>query len=161
MCPIEYISLYSSVSFSIPNSSSCLSISVVMPSSPGALPVCELFSAFLTSDWIIGGPSLFVGTGSAGLASANRSPTYSAHLFRTSSFSKIIFPCLLQKAAIRIEDELSPYIAIRRGVRQGCVLSPYLFNIYTEFIFREVEQEGININGKNINNIRYADDTAL
>ena len=67
-----------------------------------------------------------------------------------------------QKAAIRIEDELSPYIAIQRGVRQGCVLSPYLFNIYTEFIFREVEElEGIKINGKNINNIRYADDTAL
>ena len=67
-----------------------------------------------------------------------------------------------QKAAIKIEEELSPYIAIQRGVRQGCVLSPYLFNIYTEFIFREVEElEGININGKNINNIRYADDTAL
>ena len=62
----------------------------------------------------------------------------------------------------RIEDELFSYIAIQRGVRQGCVLSPYLFNIYTEFIFREVEElEGININGKNINNIRYADDTAL
>ena len=67
-----------------------------------------------------------------------------------------------QKAAIRIEDELSSYIAIQRGVRQGCVLSPYLFNIYTEFIFREIDElEGININGKNVNNIRYADDTAL
>ena len=67
-----------------------------------------------------------------------------------------------QKAAIKIEDELSPFTSIRRGVRQGCVLSPYLFNIYTEFIFREAEElEGITINGININNLRYVDDTAL
>ena len=67
-----------------------------------------------------------------------------------------------QKAAIRIENELSPFTSIQRGVRQGCVLSPYLFNIYTEFIFREVEDlEGITINGININNLRYVDDTAL
>ena len=67
-----------------------------------------------------------------------------------------------QKAAIRINDELSPYTAIKRGVRQGCVLSPYLFNIYTEFIFRESnEMSGVCIHGMNINNLRYADDTAL
>ena len=67
-----------------------------------------------------------------------------------------------QKAAIKIDRELSPFTKIKRGARQGCVLSPYLFNIYTEFIFREVEElEGISINGKNLNNIRYADDTAL
>ena len=42
------------------------------------------------------------------------------------------------------------------------MLSPYLFNIYTEFIFRESnEMPGIKINGTNVNNIRYADDTAL
>ena len=67
-----------------------------------------------------------------------------------------------QKAAIRIESELSPFTSICRGVRQGCVLSPYLFNIYTEFIFREVEElQGISLNGININNLRYVDDTAL
>ena len=67
-----------------------------------------------------------------------------------------------QKAAIRIDDELSPFTEIKRGVRQGCVLSPYLFNIYTEFIFREAEElEGIMINGHNVNNLRYVDDTAL
>ena len=67
-----------------------------------------------------------------------------------------------QKAAIRIQNELSPFTSIQRGVRQGCVLSPYLFNIYTEFIFRECNDlQGININGLNINNLRYADDTAL
>ena len=67
-----------------------------------------------------------------------------------------------QKAAIRIQNQLSPFTPIQRGVRQGCVLSPYLFNIYTEFIFRECnELVGINIHGLNINNLRYADDTAL
>ena len=67
-----------------------------------------------------------------------------------------------QKAAIRIQNQLSPFTSIQRGVRQGCVLSPYLFNIYTEFIFRECEHlPGINIHGTNINNLRYADDTAL
>ena len=67
-----------------------------------------------------------------------------------------------QKAAIRIQNQLSPFTSIQRGVRQGCVLSPYLFNIYTEFIFRECnELQGINIHGLNINNLRYADDTAL
>ena len=67
-----------------------------------------------------------------------------------------------QKAAIRVNQELSDPAEIKRGVRQGCVLSPYLFNIYTEFIFRESnEMPGIKINGTNINNIRYADDTAL
>ena len=67
-----------------------------------------------------------------------------------------------QKAAIRIEDQLSEHTKIQRGVRQGCVLSPYLFNIYTELIFRESRHlEGVRINGKNINNLRYADDSVL
>ena len=67
-----------------------------------------------------------------------------------------------QKAAIRVQNQLSPLIPIQRGVRQGCVLSPYLFNIYTEFIFRESnELKGITIHGVNVNNLRYADDTAL
>ena len=48
------------------------------------------------------------------------------------------------------------------GLRPGCVLSTYLFNIYTEFIFRESNHmKGITIHGHNINNLRYADDTAL
>ena len=67
-----------------------------------------------------------------------------------------------QKAAIRVEEDLSNPAEIKRGVRQGCVLSPYLFNIYTEYIFRESNNmTGIQIHGQNINNIRYVDDTTL
>ena len=51
---------------------------------------------------------------------------------------------------------------IKKGVRHGCVLSPNLFNLYTEKIFREVEDmKGVNIGGVYINNLRYADDTVL
>ena len=65
-----------------------------------------------------------------------------------------------QKAAIRVNQELSDSAETKRGVWRGCVLLPYLFNIYTEFIFRESnELTGIDINGNNINNIRYAGDT--
>ena len=54
---------------------------------------------------------------------------------------------------------------IGKGVRQGCILSPYLFNLYAEYIMRsaglEEAQAGIKIPGRNINNLRYADDTTL
>ncbi|GFR81227.1 retrovirus-related Pol polyprotein LINE-1 [Elysia marginata] len=67
-----------------------------------------------------------------------------------------------QKAAIRSGCDISDLTSIKRGLRQGCVLSPYLFNIYTEFIFRETSKyHGLNIGGRKFNNIRYADDTVL
>ena len=64
-----------------------------------------------------------------------------------------------QSASIRTESEMTSESKIRNGVRQGCVLSPNLFNLYTEKIFREVEDmKGVNIGGVNINNLSYADD---
>ena len=70
---------------------------------------------------------------------------------------------LQQKATVRYENETSEEITIKRGVRQGCILSTCLFNIYTEYLIREAleDGEGININGQNITNIRYADDTII
>ena len=70
---------------------------------------------------------------------------------------------LQQKATVRYENETSEEITIKRGVRQGCILSPCLFNIYTEYLIREALEDrkgnyGININGQTITNIRYADD---
>ena len=67
-----------------------------------------------------------------------------------------------QSAAARIGGELSEYKLIKRGVRQGCIMSPDLFNIYSEMILRNLENySGVKINGEHINNIRYADDTVL
>ena len=57
------------------------------------------------------------------------------------------------------------WFQIRKGVHQGCVLSPCLFNVYAEYIIRNTgldeAQAGIKIAGRNINNLRYADDTTL
>ena len=67
-----------------------------------------------------------------------------------------------QTASIQTEDGLSSSFPIERGVRQGCVLSPSLFNVYTEMIFKEFgELPGIKLLGEYINNLRYADDTVL
>ena len=57
------------------------------------------------------------------------------------------------------------WFQIVKGIRQGCILSPCLFNFYAEYIMRNARldeaQAGINIAGRNINNLRYADDTTL
>ena len=57
------------------------------------------------------------------------------------------------------------WFQIGKGVCQGCILSPCLFNFYAEYIMRNTEMEeaqtGIKIEGRNINNLRYADDTTL
>ena len=57
------------------------------------------------------------------------------------------------------------WFQIGKGVCQGCILSPHLFNLYAEYIMRKAEleeaQAGIKIAGRNINNLRYADDTTL
>ena len=67
-----------------------------------------------------------------------------------------------QQATVRIDNGISSFFPIKRGVRQGCILSPKLFNLYTEKIFRESNEiKGCVIGGHNVNNLRYADDTAL
>ena len=67
-----------------------------------------------------------------------------------------------QTAVVRTEHGITEEFQVKRGVRQGCVLSPSLFNLYTEKIFREIEDmESVNVGGHNINNLRYADDTSL
>jgi len=67
-----------------------------------------------------------------------------------------------QTACMRVGSDTNEYTKTERGVRQGCVLSPDLFNLYSERILRELEDvEGLKIGGQNLNNLRYADDTVL
>ena len=69
---------------------------------------------------------------------------------------------LEQDTKIRIGNDMSESLKIKTGVRQGCVLSPSLFNLYTEHIFRQIDElPGVKIGGRNINNLRHADDTVL
>ena len=70
-----------------------------------------------------------------------------------------------QEATVRTGHGTTDWFQIEKGVCQGCVLSPCLFNLYAEYIMRnarlEEAQAGIKIAGRNINNLRYADDTTL
>uniref|UniRef100_A0A4W2HH93 RNA-directed DNA polymerase n=1 Tax=Bos indicus x Bos taurus TaxID=30522 RepID=A0A4W2HH93_BOBOX len=70
-----------------------------------------------------------------------------------------------QEATVRTGHGTTDWFQIGKGVHQGCILSPCLFNFYAEYIMRnaglEETQAGIKIAGRNINNLRYADDTTL
>ena len=70
-----------------------------------------------------------------------------------------------QDATVRTGHRTTDWFQIGKGVRQGCIFSPCLFNFYAEYIMRntglEAAQAGIKIVGRNINNLRYADDTTL
>ena len=70
-----------------------------------------------------------------------------------------------QEATVRTGHGTTDWFQIGKGVRQGCILSPCLFNLYAEYIMRnaglEETQAGIKIAERNINNLRYADDTSL
>ena len=70
-----------------------------------------------------------------------------------------------QRATVRTGHGTTDWFQIGKGVLQGCILSPCLFNLYAEYIMRnaglEETQAGIKIAGRNINNLRYADDTTL
>ena len=63
---------------------------------------------------------------------------------------------------MKVENERSDWVDIERGEKQGCVLSPDLFSMYTQIVMEELaEVEGVSIGGRNVNNIRYADDMVL
>ena len=70
-----------------------------------------------------------------------------------------------QEATVRIRHGTMDWFQIGKGVRQGCILSPCLFNLYAEYIMRNARldeaQAGIKIAGRNINNLRYTDDITL
>ena len=70
-----------------------------------------------------------------------------------------------QEATVRTGHETMDWFQIGKGVHQGCILSPFLFNFYAEYIMQnarlEEAQTGIKIAGRNINNLRYADDITL
>ena len=70
-----------------------------------------------------------------------------------------------QEATVRTGYETTDWFKMKKGVRQGCILSPCLFNLYAEYIMRNAglkeTQAGIKIGTRNINNLRYADDTTL
>ena len=71
----------------------------------------------------------------------------------------------VQEATVRTGHGTTDWFQIGKEVRQGCILSPCLFNFYAEYIMRnaglEEAQTGIKIAGRNINNLKYADDTTL
>ena len=73
--------------------------------------------------------------------------------------------CVGQEAAVRAGHGTTDWFQIGKAVRQGCILSPCLFNFYAEYIMRnaglEEAQAGIQIARRNINNLRYSDDTTL
>ena len=70
-----------------------------------------------------------------------------------------------QEMAVRTKHETMDWFQIMKGVRKGCILSPCLFNFYAKYIMWNARldeaQAGIKIAGRNINNLRYADDTTL
>ena len=70
-----------------------------------------------------------------------------------------------QEATVRTEHGTTEWFQIRKGVHQWCILSPCLFNLYAEYIMRIAgvyeAQAGIKISGRNINNLRYEDNTTL
>ena len=70
-----------------------------------------------------------------------------------------------QEATVRTGHETADWFQISKAVHQGCILSPCLFNLYSEYIMQNARldeaQAGIKNLGRNINNLRYADDTTL
>ena len=74
-------------------------------------------------------------------------------------------PYASQEATVRTGHGTTDWFQIGKGVCQGCILSPCLYNLYADYIMQNAglveAQAGIKIAGRNINNLRYADDTTL
>ena len=88
-----------------------------------------------------------------------------ASILQHSAFFTVQLSLPGQEATVRTGHGTTDWFQIGKGVRQGCILSPCLFNLYAEYIIRnaglEEAEAGIKIAGRNINNLRYADDTSL
>ena len=73
--------------------------------------------------------------------------------------------CTGQEATVKNGHGTTDWFQIGKGVRQGCILSPYLFNLYAEYIMQNTglneAQAGSKVAGRNINNFRYIDDTTF
>ena len=96
-------------------------------------------------------------------------------MYRNKSIKEMAMPvhliCLLRnlyaskEATVRTGHGTTDWFQIGKGVHQGCILSPCLFNFYAEYIMQNIRldasQTGIKISGRNINNLRYADDTTI
>ena len=112
---------------------------------------------------------------SVAFQSSYRFSAFAAKCFATSILREMGIPdhltCPLrnlyvgQEATVRTGHGTTDWFQIGKGVHQGCILSPCLFNLYTEYIMRnaglEETQAGIKIAERNINNLRCADDTTL
>jgi len=70
-----------------------------------------------------------------------------------------------QEATVRTRHGTTDWFQVGKGVHQGCILPPFLFNLYAEYIMQNVgldeAQAGIKIAGRNMNNLRYTDDTTF
>ena len=124
---------------------------IKLPTSPGSLKKAKEFQENI-SFWFIGYAKAFDCMDHNKLWKILKAMGIPDHL-----------TCLLRN--LYADQEATDWFQIGKGVRQGCILSPCLFNLYAEYFMRnaglEETQAGIKITGRNINNLRYADDTIL
>ena len=95
-----------------------------------------------------------------------RHDSFSNNEYYPINYTVLIISCYyIFLTLITADHGTTDWFQIGKGVRQGCILSPCLFNLYAEYTMRnaglEETQAGIKIAGRNINNLRYADDTTL
>ena len=87
---------------------------------------------------------------------------YLDHIDMDCTDKRVMEKLYWQMATVRFTDDCSEFFPFKRCAWQGCILTPKCFNLYTEKIFNENDElPGCVVGGENINNLRYADDTAL